>query len=144
MIHLQLFNQDHLQEFCDSVIINRGHLSELGWIEYGNQIVVKSVFTDIIDSPEYIFYVIRDDDKFVGMIETKDSEDSVKLGYWIDKDHRNKGIATQAVKMLTGLVSKPVIADTTLTNPASIRVLEKAGFVKYREDKVAIWYRFAT
>jgi ribosomal-protein-alanine N-acetyltransferase len=58
----------------------------------------------------------------------------VELGYWISIPHRNKGYASEAVKAVieycfSKLVLKRVQAVHSIDNPASGRVLEKAGMV---------------
>ncbi len=57
----------------------------------------------------------------------------VRLGYWLAEKHWNKGIMTQAIKLVTKyafkeLKVKSVSACTFLGNESSARVLEKAGF----------------
>jgi len=57
------------------------------------------------------------------------------LGYWISTAHRGKGIMTEAVKLIanyafTHLDIICIQANTLGSNVASMRVLEKAGFVK--------------
>lgn len=58
---------------------------------------------------------------------------SAEIGYWIGAAHRGRGITTAAVRALTaaalgegGLIR--VQAHVFSTNPASARVLEKAGY----------------
>ena len=57
------------------------------------------------------------------------------IGYWLSEDHWGKGIMMQAVKLVvdyafTNLDIVRVQAGVLSKNPASMRVLEKAGFVK--------------
>jgi RimJ/RimL family protein N-acetyltransferase len=57
------------------------------------------------------------------------------LGYWISPAHRGKGIITEAVELIanyafTHLDVICIQANTLGNNPASMRVLEKAGFIK--------------
>lgn len=57
------------------------------------------------------------------------------LGYWISPDHRGKGVVTQAVELITNYAFTHldiicIQANTLSNNPASMRVLEKAGFTK--------------
>jgi ribosomal-protein-alanine N-acetyltransferase len=65
------------------------------------------------------------------------------LGYWVSKAHRGKGIATQAVKLITayafGVMDIICIQALVLNkNPASMRVLEKAGYVKQAVFKQSV------
>jgi RimJ/RimL family protein N-acetyltransferase len=57
-------------------------------------------------------------------------EDGVReVGYWIDKAHWGKGIATRALTLYLELVShRPLHAHVATHNVGSIRVLEKCGF----------------
>jgi [ribosomal protein S5]-alanine N-acetyltransferase len=57
------------------------------------------------------------------------------LGYWISPAHRGKGIVNEAVELIanyafTYLDIICIQANTLGNNPASMRVLEKAGFTK--------------
>ncbi|MEM3593035.1 MAG: GNAT family protein, partial [Candidatus Micrarchaeia archaeon] len=56
-----------------------------------------------------------------------------KLGFWIAKEYRRKGIMTKAVKLATDYWFKKyrlkrIYANTRKWNKPSARVLEKAGF----------------
>ena len=52
------------------------------------------------------------------------------VGYWIGKEHWGKGVATQMLSMFLQLVAdRPLQAHVAKHNVASIRVLEKCGFV---------------
>ena len=78
----------------------------------------------------------------------RDGQDHV--GYWIDRAHWGKGIASQALHLLLREVTKrPLVATAATSNGASLRVLQKCGFVieevrrdpatdRYPECEVAI------
>jgi RimJ/RimL family protein N-acetyltransferase len=58
---------------------------------------------------------------------------TAEMGYWLAEPFWGKGIMTQAVKCLTAYAIRElklhrVFAEPYSTNPASARVLEKAGF----------------
>jgi RimJ/RimL family protein N-acetyltransferase len=60
---------------------------------------------------------------------------TAELGYWLAEPFWNKGIMTEAVKQLTEYAFEKVelyriYAEPYATNLASIRVLEKAGFIR--------------
>lgn len=74
-----------------------------------------------------------------GAIGVRPREDvyalTAELGYWLGEEFWNRGIVTEAVGAVTtyafetlGVVR--VYAEVFEWNPASMRVLEKAGFVK--------------
>jgi predicted acetyltransferase len=82
----------------------------------------------------YWLIVIREERTGVGLIGFKGAPDetgSAEIGYGIDPAYRNQGYMTEAIRSLAGWAfSHPacrVVTATTVTNPASNRVLEKAG-----------------
>ena len=51
------------------------------------------------------------------------------ISYWLGREHWGRGIATAAVKaFLATIETRPIFARTAADNPASVRVLQKAGF----------------
>ena len=53
------------------------------------------------------------------------------VGYWIGREFWGRGLATQALSELLGVVDvRPLYAHVVRSNVASIRVLEKNGFVE--------------
>lgn len=76
--------------------------------------------------------------KFVGMLSIEKinkEEGTVNIGYWVAKSHRSKGIATSAIKLATIFIFEKlklnkIYAEVGKDNLPSIRVLEKAGFLK--------------
>ena len=70
--------------------------------------------------------------RLVGSIGLGRDGDEVELGYWIAKDHRGRGYATEAVRAMLNLSRalghKQLLATHYSDNPGSFRVLEKAGF----------------
>lgn len=70
------------------------------------------------------------DDTLVGSINKfqRDGEDFV--GYWIAREHWGRGIASRALELLLQEVTtRPLRAQVVSHNPASLRVLERCGFV---------------
>jgi RimJ/RimL family protein N-acetyltransferase len=60
-----------------------------------------------------------------------DGQDHV--GYWIDRDYWGLGIASRALHLLLREVTtRPLVATAATSNGASIRVLQKCGFVVER------------
>lgn len=74
-----------------------------------------------------------------------DESGKVEIGYSVLDDYQRKSIAAEMVQALTnwafsqGVVNS-IIAETTIDNFASIRVLEKNGFVKQNQDSDAVFY----
>lgn len=59
------------------------------------------------------------------------------VGYWIDRAHWGKGIATAALARFLELVeARPLYAHVAADNLGSIRVLERCGFIAI-DDRVA-------
>jgi RimJ/RimL family protein N-acetyltransferase len=51
------------------------------------------------------------------------------VGYWVDRGHWGRGVATRALSRLVEEVStRPLYAHVAVHNLGSIRVLEKCGF----------------
>ena len=75
----------------------------------------------------------------VGAIGLKPGDDvhrlGAEIGYWLGEEFWNRGIATEAVNAVTeyGFETLEMVrihAEVFAWNTASMRVLEKAGFVK--------------
>lgn len=58
------------------------------------------------------------------------------VGYWLGEPFWGKGIASEALKLfLQEIPNRPVFARVAWDNQASIRVLEKNGFIRYGRDQ---------
>lgn len=70
--------------------------------------------------------------RLLGGIGLNPTADAVELGYWIAPAHWGKGYASEAVRAVLALARtlghQRVLATHFVDNPASGRVLEKAGF----------------
>jgi RimJ/RimL family protein N-acetyltransferase len=72
----------------------------------------------------------------VGYVPGRDVERfSAEIGYWLGEEFWGRGIATEALTLVTGYVFGQLnflrlFALPFADNPASIRVLEKAGYVR--------------
>ncbi len=84
-------------------------------------------------------FVIAIDDKLAGVIGLELRDDVYKraplLGYWLAENFWGRGICTEAVKLLSGYAFDKfdivrIQATVFGNNPRSMRVLEKAGYVK--------------
>jgi len=57
------------------------------------------------------------------------------VGYWVGREYWGQGIATAALTLFLNLVTaRPLYAFVAQHNAASIRVLQKCGFVVWDED----------
>ena len=69
---------------------------------------------------------------------------TAEIGYWLSESCRGRGIATDAVRAIVPVAFDRfdlarLQAGVFSTNPASMRVLEKAGFVREAVHASAIW-----
>jgi RimJ/RimL family protein N-acetyltransferase len=73
--------------------------------------------------------VIIADDTLVGIINIFPQEDTASVGYWLDRPHWGRGIATRAIALLIAEVpTRPLYARVAQHNTASLRALERNGF----------------
>lgn len=74
----------------------------------------------------------------VGAINIVHEGGSASIGYWIARAHWGRGIASRAVGlMLEECRTRPLLATASAGNTASLRVLEKHGFVVIRRERTA-------
>jgi len=71
------------------------------------------------------------DDECVGYVSSWGLTDKPLVGYWVDRSHWGRGIATEALRQFaTRIEPRPLYAMVADRNAGSIRVLEKVGFVR--------------
>jgi RimJ/RimL family protein N-acetyltransferase len=69
-------------------------------------------------------------DELVGYISCFPMDGDEHVGYWIDRAHWGRGIASSALRLLLQEVTRrPLHAAVATSNEASVRVLQKCGFV---------------
>jgi ribosomal-protein-alanine N-acetyltransferase len=81
--------------------------------------------------------VLKEERRIIGNLAFKgapDQADEVEIGYGFDPFYHNRGLATEAVEVMVSWALRQesvtgVIAETANTNVASMRVLQKVGFV---------------
>ena len=75
-----------------------------------------------------------DEATVVGLVSARPGpSDCASIAYWIGRRYWGRGIATEAVSAMLALIfsrtaTRAVITNARVTNPASVRVLEKCGF----------------
>ena len=97
----------------------------------------------------YWLIVLKEQDHAAGLVGYKGlyaGQEAVEVGYVIEAGHRNQGYMTEAVRALVGWAfqdprCQAVFAPVPKTNPASSRVLEKAGFWVEKETEEHIHWR---
>lgn len=90
---------------------------------------------DTILSDEAVFkktIVLRE--RVAGYVVSFEQSGRRLVGYWVGREFWGKGLATRALlDFLTQIDERPLYAYVAKTNGASIRVLEKSGFVRSGE-----------
>lgn len=92
--------------------------------------------------------ILKKENIIVGKLSFKgkpDQNGDIEIGYSTEPHMQNKGFMTEAIAALinwsfTHKEVKRVTAATGSENPPSIRVLEKNGFTKYKQDNKYIWW----
>jgi RimJ/RimL family protein N-acetyltransferase len=93
----------------------------------------------LCDQDPFINFAITVNDEVVGGIGLEPREDVYRktaiIGYWLAEELWGKNIMTEAVQLVTGYAFTHldfirIQASVYSKNPASMRVLEKAGYVK--------------
>tara|TARA_Y100000310_G_scaffold55331_1_gene50749 strand:+ start:5800 stop:6318 length:519 start_codon:yes stop_codon:yes gene_type:complete len=85
-------------------------------------------------NPELFNFVIDINSKVAGSVGFSSIKNKqAELGYWLAEKYWNQGIMTKAVKLALGFALKDlglrrIIGRVFTYNPASRRVMEKAGF----------------
>ena len=97
----------------------------------------ESFISSIIETGPATVFAIANQSEAIGSIGLMPGKHvhryTVELGYWLAEPYWGKGIMTQAVQSLSeyaihDLKMHRVFAEPYTTNPASARVLDKAGF----------------
>ena len=87
--------------------------------------------------PRHHSFCLEVEGKAAGAIGLKVKEDvhrhTAELGYWVAEPYWGRGLATAAVRAFVAerfeaLPLHRIFAEVYANNPASVRVLEKAGF----------------
>ena len=76
------------------------------------------------------------DGTVVGFVATFLYERKLQVTYWIARSHWGRGVATAALEgLLESVTTRPIFASAAKDNVASLRVLEKCGFVVRGSEK---------
>jgi RimJ/RimL family protein N-acetyltransferase len=90
----------------------------------------------ILKDPTTINRAILLDGVVVGNITSWEQGGERPVGYWIDRAHWGRGVASRALAAFLQIVTvRPLVAHVAKHNVASRRVLEKSGFVVVDESK---------
>ena len=119
-----------------------------GWTPHKDINESKEIIKTIFNNDSVYAIELKKNEKVIGCIGylTSDKsnlknlkENEVEVGYWISEDYWNKGICTEALKLLIKYcfeIKKYNIIWGTyfLDNLASGRVMEKCGFQKTKDQ----------
>jgi RimJ/RimL family protein N-acetyltransferase len=84
----------------------------------------------VLADPRAVALAIEADGRLVGNIGCWTQAGHREVGYWIDRAHWGKGIATAALReLLAELSERPLYAYVAAHNVGSMRVLENCAFV---------------
>ena len=84
----------------------------------------------VLADPNVVSLAIVADGELVGSIGCWTQAGHREVGYWIDRAHWGKGVATAALReLLAELSERPLYAYVARHNMGSIRVLENCAFV---------------
>lgn len=145
----------------DWLVYDRARLERrLGVVYRGEPIenalrdVMIAQYSRAADNPDsYIWHtfwliVRREDNTVIGAANFKDLPDgsgNIEIGYGLGDGFCHRGYMTETVLAMCRYAFSDkrvarVIAATEVSNLASMRVLVRCGFAKYREDKYVWWY----
>jgi RimJ/RimL family protein N-acetyltransferase len=86
-------------------------------------------------NPTVIQKMIWVDGELVGSVSTFELEGEREVTYWLDRVVWGRGIATRALVALLEIdTERPLFGRAAAANAASVRVLERAGFVEIGRD----------
>jgi RimJ/RimL family protein N-acetyltransferase len=92
-----------------------------------------SHWAKLLADPGITAWVVLFGDELVGTISCFPMDGQDHVGYWIDRAYWGMGIASHALHLLLREVTKrPLVAAAATSNGASLRVLQKCGFVVER------------
>ena len=90
----------------------------------------------VLADPGLYKKTIVSEDQVAGNIGSWEQDGRRLVGYWLGREFWGKGLATRALaELIDDLGTQPLYAYVAKTNVASIRVLEKCGFVRSDEDE---------
>jgi RimJ/RimL family protein N-acetyltransferase len=96
--------------------------------------------TNVLNDETVVAKAVVFEDKVVGNVGSFERDGVREVGYWIARDFWGKGIATEALsQFLPYDDERPLVARVAKHNPASVRVLEKCGFVVSGESTGVSW-----
>jgi RimJ/RimL family protein N-acetyltransferase len=92
----------------------------------------------LVADPTVIVKTVMVDDEVAGYVSVFEQlVDERRVAYWIGREFWGRNIATKALRLLLREVThRPLWARVAEDHKASMRVLEKCGFVTYARERV--------
>src|SRR4051812_8284449 len=88
-------------------------------------------WTKMLANDSLLTRTVVSDGEVAGNIGCWEADGRMLVGYWIGREFWGRGLATRALAELLDMVdARPLHAYVVKSNVASIRVLEKCGFVE--------------
>jgi RimJ/RimL family protein N-acetyltransferase len=90
-------------------------------------------WANVLRDPSITAKAILLGEALVGCVSCFGRDGRANVGYWVGREHWGKGFASRALKLLLLEVpTRPLYAYVATSNGASLRVLQKCGFVVER------------
>jgi RimJ/RimL family protein N-acetyltransferase len=90
-------------------------------------------WADALRDPSVTAKAILLGEEMVGYVCCFGRDGRANVGYWVSREHWGKGIASRALELLLlEVATRPLYAHVATSNGASLRVLQKCGFVVER------------
>jgi RimJ/RimL family protein N-acetyltransferase len=131
--------------------LRRGHAAVAGEVRDAVQQMLDGVLRD---AEHYLWYthwiiVLNRPNSIAGGLCFKGPPDpsrEVEIGYGLNPEYQNRGLMTEALQAMCRWALgqqgvSAVVAETEKVNVPSQRVLEKTGFVAFRETESMRWWR---
>lgn len=103
-------------------------------LEQGRQYLARSVqrWKNVAEADELGFHVDHEG-KLIGGLGFKKLQETPEIGYWLGRPYWGKGYMSEALRAAVGWVfentgHERLACEAMTENPASIKVMEKAGF----------------
>ncbi|MFI5983758.1 GNAT family N-acetyltransferase [Streptomyces sp. NPDC051555] len=112
------------------------HMAAFVGDQHGDPVAFDAHWARIRADPAIVMRTVLVEEQVVGHVAAYGPPDEREVTYWIARAHWGRGIATAALAELLELdPARPVHARAAADNAASIRVLEKCGFVLMGRDR---------
>lgn len=97
-------------------------------------------FSKIIQNPNCLFYMVKYENEYAGMVRFEVKNDHSVVGITLSKEYRGRGLASlfliKTAKRYFIEFEKPIFAYIKEDNMPSIRVFESAGYTFFKKDKI--------